>query len=155
MISAPAITLHVQRPYRGRTPTKATLLTWITEVLRRFRTCSEITLRIVDIVESAHLNETWRQRPGPTNVLSFPAEGLATIAPHLLGDIVICAPLVRQEAAAQRKVIEAHWAHLVVHGTLHLLGYDHQTASAARTMELLEKRVLKILGFPDPYRIQA
>ena len=155
MISAPAITLHVQRPYRGRTPTKATLLRWITEVLRRFRTCSEVTLRIVDVTESAHLNETWRQRSGPTNVLSFPAEGLARIAPQLLGDIVICAPLVRQEAVAQCKLIEAHWAHLVVHGTLHLLGYDHLTASDARTMENLEKRVLKILGFPDPYRIQA
>lgn len=155
MISAPAITLHVQRPYRGRTPTKATLLRWITEVLRRFRTCSEMTLRIVDLAESAHLNETWRQRRGPTNVLSFPAEGLAAVAPQLLGDIVICAPLVRQEAVAQCKLIEAHWAHLVVHGTLHLLGYDHLTASDARTMENLEKRVLKILGFPDPYRSQA
>ena len=155
MISAPAITLHVQRPYRGRTPTKATLLRWITEVLRRFRTCSEMTLRIVDLAESAHLNETWRQRRGPTNVLSFPAEGLAAVAPQLLGDIVICAPLVRQEAVAQCKLIEAHWAHLVVHGTLHLLGYDHLTASDARTMENLETRVLKILGFPDPYRSQA
>ena len=155
MISAPAITLHVQRPYRGRTPTKATLLRWITEVLRRFRTCSEMTLRIVDLAESAHLNETWRQRRGPTNVLSFPAEGLAAVAPQLLGDIVICAPLVRQEAVAQCKLIEAHWAHLVVHGTLHLLGYDHLTASDARTMENLETRVLKILGFPDPYRSLA
>ena len=152
MISEPQVKLHVQRVYRGRIPTKVLLQRWIAEVLRRFRTCTELTLRVVDLAECAELNQTWRRRTGPTNVLSFPASGLETVAPHFLGDIVICAPLVRHEAATQGKTIEAHWAHLVVHGTLHLLGFDHLKPVDARKMEGIEKRVLRTLGYPDPYR---
>jgi probable rRNA maturation factor len=146
-----AVTLHLQRVYRGRIPTRKLLVSWFDGVLRRYRTRSELTLRVVGIIESAQLNQTWRHREGPTNVLSFPAEGLEAITPSFIGDIVICAPLVRQEAAAQHKALQAHWAHLVVHGTLHLLGYDHTKSPDARKMETLEKKFLATLGYPDPY----
>lgn len=116
----------------------------------------ELSIRIIDEVEAQQLNEKWRQRPYPTNVLSFPIamdsfESLPGIEISLLGDIVICAPLVAREAAAQKKSLYAHWAHLVIHGTLHLLGYDHISDSQARTMESLEIRVLHDLGYPNPY----
>lgn len=112
----------------------------------------ELTIRIVDEVEAQQLNETWRQRTGPTNVLSFPYECPECIENlGLLGDIVICAPLVAREAAEQQKSGHAHWAHLVIHGTLHLLGYDHTDDSQAQAMENLEIRILHNLGYPNPY----
>jgi probable rRNA maturation factor len=112
----------------------------------------ELTIRIVDETEAQELNEKWRQRPFPTNVLSFPFEcppGVEDIA--LLGDIVICAPLVVREAAEQHKPLHAHWAHLIIHGTLHLLGYDHIEDEQAQAMESLEIRLLHDLGYPNPY----
>ena len=113
----------------------------------------ELTIRIVDEVEAQQLNETWRQRTGPTNVLSFPYESPECIENlGLLGDIVICAPLVEREAAEQRKSRYAHWAHLVIHGTLHLLGYDHTDDSQAQVMEKLEISILHNLGYPNPYQ---
>ena len=114
-----------------------------------------VTVRIVDHAESAELNQTWRHKTGPTNVLSFPfemPEGLpAEAVEPYLGDLVICAPLVREEAAAQHKSEEAHWAHLLVHGILHLLGYDHIEEDEATQMEALEIRIVTGLGYPDPY----
>ncbi|MCP5419174.1 MAG: rRNA maturation RNase YbeY [Gammaproteobacteria bacterium] len=112
---------------------------------------TELVIRMVNEVESEALNTTYRHKQGPTNVLSFPAQMPADIPVNLLGDIVICAPLVMQEAVTQGKPPEAHWAHLVVHGVLHLLGYDHGNDSQARDMEELETRILADLGYPDPY----
>ena len=99
--------------------------------------------------EGRALNERWRRRAYATNVLSFPA------APELggrqIGDIVVCAPVVAREAREQGKALAAHWAHMVVHGTLHLLGFDHQRAPDARRMEVRERVLLTRLGFADPY----
>lgn len=112
---------------------------------------AELALRLVGRDEMAALNARYRGRAGPTNVLSFPAALPAALALPLLGDIVICAPLVRTEAAQLGKGVTAHWAHLTVHGTLHLLGFDHQADAEARAMEALERRVLSGLGLPCPY----
>ncbi len=149
------VKVSVQRVYRGAGPSRSQLQRWARQALATRRTHAALTVRIVDIPESAALNAAWRQRSGPTNVLSFPVSGLEQIAPELLGDIVICAPLVTAEAAAQGKLLEAHWAHLVVHGTLHLLGFDHVEERQARVMEALECELLTDLGFRDPYQDQA
>lgn len=109
-----------------------------------------VTVRLVDEAESATLNKRYRAKKGPTNVLSFSYDTLAGAA-GLNGDLVICAPLVAREAIQQNKPVRAHWAHLVVHGILHLRGYDHVQEKDAQTMEALEAHVLKRLGFSDPY----
>ena len=111
-----------------------------------------LTIRIVDAGESRELNRRYRHRDAPTNVLSFPADLPAEVGLPVLGDIVICAPLVGEEAAAQAKPIRAHWAHLTIHGVLHLLGFDHQQPEEAERMESLETRLLATLGFSDPYQ---
>jgi probable rRNA maturation factor len=109
-----------------------------------------VTVRLVGTAEGRRLNEAFRGRRGPTNVLAFPAAGAAV--PSELGDLVICLPVVHREAREQRKTVRQHLAHLVVHGTLHLLGHDHDHDAAARKMETAEARILGRLGFPDPYR---
>ena len=101
------------------------------------------------------LNETYRGKAGPTNVLSFPADLPGELELPLLGDIVICAPVVSAEAAEQGKILSAHWAHMTVHGTLHLLGYDHIEEEEAATMEALESAILQRLNYPCPYRDDA
>ena len=111
----------------------------------------ELTIRIVDAEEGRALNERWRKARGPTNVLSFPAQAACGLAPRLLGDVVICAPVVCREAGAQRKPLEAHWAHMVVHGVLHLLGYGHGDETEAGIMEGREAEILRSLGYRDPY----
>lgn len=114
-----------------------------------------ITVRIVDVAEITQLNTLYRQKPGPTNVLSFPFEappGLpAEAAESMLGDVVVCAAIVEQEAEAQHKPVQAHWAHMIVHGVLHLLGYDHIKDAEAELMEALEVKALAALGYADPY----
>ncbi|MGD2129966.1 MAG: rRNA maturation RNase YbeY [Lysobacterales bacterium] len=110
-----------------------------------------VTVRLVDREESRRLNDRFRGIDRPTNVLSFPAGLPAEIGIPLLGDLVICAPLVEAEALDQGKSPTDHWAHLTVHGVLHLLGYDHTEASAARKMEAIEVRVLETLGIANPY----
>ncbi len=124
---------------------------WLRAALAGEREQAGISVRVVDLAEGTALNERWRERRGPTNVLSFTAEGLEQQLPGFLGDIVICAPVVRREAAEQRKPLLAHWAHLIVHGGLHLLGYDHVEPRQAQIMESKEIRILAGLGFPDPY----
>ncbi len=126
---------------------------WITAALSRGTSAdtAEICLRLVDEAEMAQLNHDYRGKTGPTNVLSFPADLPPQLQLPLLGDIVICAPVVVREARAQDKNVRAHWAHLVVHGSLHLLGYDHIEAAEAATMEALETDILCQLGFPCPY----
>ena len=119
----------------------------------------QMTLRLVDEDEITHLNRDYRHKTAPTNVLSFPfepPEGLPESAwPGELGDVVICVPVVRREAAEQGKTEEGHWAHMVVHGTLHLLGYDHLSEDEAAEMEALEVRVLSTLGYADPYAVEG
>lgn len=105
-----------------------------------------INICVVDEAQSAKLNAQWRNKSGPTNVLSFPAD-----VPGFLGDVVLCAPVVVDEAAAQNKCAEDHWAHLTIHGVLHLLGFDHQTADEADAMETREVGILKGLGINNPY----
>jgi probable rRNA maturation factor len=112
---------------------------------------SEVTLRIVDAEESADLNATYRDKSGPTNVLSFPFEAPAGITVPLAGDLIICATVVEREAREQRKTRTEHWAHMVVHGMLHLQGYDHIEDDEAEAMEALEIRLLAQLGFGNPY----
>ncbi|MFL1456142.1 rRNA maturation RNase YbeY [Marinobacter sp. GN3S48] len=112
---------------------------------------SEVTIRIVDADESAALNGEYRGKNGPTNVLSFPFEAPAGITVPLAGDLIICAPVVEKEAKDQHKELEAHWAHMVVHGMLHLQGYDHIEDNDAEVMEALEVQLLKQLGYGNPY----
>lgn len=122
---------------------------WLAPV--SFHQAAQLTVRIVGVVEATALNQDYRQSQGPTNVLSFPFDEPFQCQPPLLGDIVICAPRVADEARQQGKSELAHWAHLVVHGVLHLLGYDHLDDEQAEVMEGLEVVVLAQLGYPDPY----
>lgn len=150
-----------QRVTSRRCPSVATLEHWVAATLdtipdgpRR----GEVTVRYVNPEESRFLNAQFRQRDKPTNVLSFPAgPEVAALgaaeddAPPYLGDLVICTPVVEKEAAAHGKSRRAHHAHMVVHGILHLLGYDHLTEGEADQMEAIEIRVMRTLGYSDPY----
>ncbi|MCK5716638.1 MAG: rRNA maturation RNase YbeY [Thiomargarita sp.] len=131
-------------------PDREKLTYWVNSVCQQD---VEMTIRMVDDAESSQLNETWRYKSGPTNVLSFIFECPPGINIPLLGDIVICAPLVAREAEHQQKSLEAHWAHLVIHGTLHLLGYDHLEETERQLMERLEIQALYNLGYPHPYEM--
>jgi len=124
---------------------------WAAAALSGRRESGELTIRVVGMAEGTALNETFRQRNGPTNVLAFPSDSSPDLDVPLLGDLVICAPLVVREAREQHKSPRAHWAHLTVHGTLHLLGYDHDESGRAQVMEDLEVEILAGLGYPDPY----
>lgn len=112
----------------------------------------ELTIRVVGEEESGRLNQRYRGKCGATNVLSFPVELPDFVDSRLMGDLVICSPVVAREASEQGKTPDEHWAHIVVHGVLHLLGYDHETESDAQRMEQREREILDGLGFPDPYR---
>lgn len=112
---------------------------------------TEMTIRIVDEAESYELNLTYRGKDKPTNVLSFPFDVPEGIELPLLGDLVICRQVMEREAAEQQISLESHWAHLAVHGTLHLLGYDHIEDEEAEEMEGLESEIMQKLGFEDPY----
>jgi probable rRNA maturation factor len=139
-----AIAIQRRVPARG-IPAPRSLRRWADAALGRRR--GEVTIRIVGEPESQALNRDYRGKDKPTNVLSFEG-GHAPV----IGDLVICAPVVAREARAQGKSAAAHWAHMVVHGCLHLLGHDHVRASEARTMEAREVSLLRTLGFADPYR---
>ena len=111
-----------------------------------------VCIRVVGAAASRRLNRDYRGKDKPTNVLSFPASAVGRELGGTLGDLVICAPVVAAEARAQHKPPTAHWAHMVVHGILHLHGYDHERARDARTMESLEVEILRGFGYQDPYR---
>lgn len=140
-------------------PAASAIETWIAAALDCALKASgserEISVYIVDEEESQALNQQYRQQNKPTNVLSFPADIPAEVGIPLLGDLVICAPVVAREAAEQDKTLAAHWAHMLVHGTLHLLGYDHVDDAEAEAMEALETEILITLGFPAPYHIES
>lgn len=136
-------------------PTPGQLRGWAEAALIGRRDRAELSIRLVDEVEGASLNGRFRGRRGPTNVLSFPFEPLPGLGDcDLIGDLVICAPVVAREAAEQGKSLHAHWAHMLVHGVLHLLGYDHLDAAQAARMEGLENRIIRALGFAAPYEDQ-
>jgi probable rRNA maturation factor len=132
-------------------PSEAQFRDWVEAAVGRQRRSAEVSLRIVDAVEGQALNLQYRHRDYPTNVLSFPADLPPGLGIPLLGDVVLCAPVIAREAQAQGKPVLEHWAHLVVHGTLHLLGHDHETPAEAREMESLEVQVLDSMGIQDPY----
>lgn len=136
-------------------PKAALLRQWAQSVLEKKIPSAEITIRIVDVEEMTELNSTYRQKKGPTNVLSFPFDMPEEVDVEIpiLGDIVICAEVVNREAQEQQKKPMAHWAHMIVHGTFHLLGYDHETDTEADIMEALEIEIMQSLGFPNPYEI--
>jgi probable rRNA maturation factor len=150
-----AAQLEVTRGVRVWSPPIAELSAWTCAALGRRAHGAALALRIVGTAESRRLNVKFRGRDAATNVLSFPAPRLPpsrTSEARPLGDLVICARLLREEARSQGKPLRAHWAHLVVHGALHLIGYDHERARDAERMERREIQVLKGLGFANPYR---
>jgi len=114
---------------------------------------AELSIRLVDEAESAELNSHYRHKQGATNILSFPGEIIPGTDINLLGDLAICAPVVAREAAEQHKSVQAHWAHLTVHGVLHLSGFDHEQTAEAERMEALEIQILETLGFDNPYHL--
>ena len=138
-------------------PATAKLVQWADAVLEGRLEGAQMTVRVVGETEGAALNERYRKRSGATNVLAFGFDAPELPdAPELsdtniLGDVVVCAPVVEREARAHSKPLDAHWAHLVIHGTLHLLGYDHDEPDSARAMEAVEVEVLGSLGYSDPY----
>lgn len=134
-------------------PTETDFVRWLSETLQDNTACLEVVVRIVDEAESADLNQTYRSKQGPTNVLSFPFDAPAEVENNLLGDLVICAPVIEREALQQGKKVEAHWAHMAVHGGLHLQGYEHQTDAQAEEMESLETEILTGMGYAAPYQL--
>jgi probable rRNA maturation factor len=115
----------------------------------------ELTIRIADEIEVSELNSRYRHKTGATNVLSFPFEDPPGVVTDILGDLVICAPVVQREADEQDKIVEAHWAHMLIHGVLHLCGYDHIDTDQAIEMEALETGIITGLGYPPPYDQQS
>ncbi len=132
-------------------PPAATIREWAVQALPDDRKDAEVAIRVVDEAEITALNREYRGKEGATNVLSFPYQTMPGVETALLGDVVICAPVVAREAVVQQKPLEAHWAHMVVHGMLHLLGYDHHNDSEARDMEDREAQLLARLGYANPY----
>jgi probable rRNA maturation factor len=132
-------------------PTEAQVQQWLEAAILPFQAEAEVTVRIVDHAESQQLNFDYRSKDKPTNVLSFPFQCPPGIELPLLGDLVICAPVVAAEAAEQHKSLQAHWAHMVVHGSLHLLGFDHINDDDAEQMEAEEITILQQLGITNPY----
>lgn len=154
--SPPQENVHLHVGYavpRAGVPAAASFRRWVEAALRgaRRRKSTELAIRIVDTDEGRALNRDYRGKDYATNVLSFPAELPPGVALPLIGDLAICAPVVAREAAEQGKPLRDHWAHLTVHGVLHLLGHDHIEEAQAEAMEALETRILAGLGIPDPY----
>lgn len=147
------VELDLQIATSASVPTLEQFRRWCELALRQHQGDSELTIRLADEPEARELNRTYRHKDYATNVLSFPAEVPDELLDiPLLGDLVICPAVVEREAAEQGKSLEAHWAHLVIHGCLHLLGYDHIEDAEAEEMEALERELLAELGHPDPYR---
>lgn len=142
----PQLKLSIQRATQRETPSRSQFLRWVKAVLN---VDTEVTIRIVSANEGRALNAAYRGKDYATNVLTFPL----TEEPHLMGDIILCAPVVEKEAREQGKDLMAHYAHMTVHGILHLHGYDHETEAQAELMEALEVETLRKLGYANPYLI--
>lgn len=148
------ITLDIQRAVEhDSVPSDQDFQIWAEAALLPYEKPFELTIRVVDSEESQTLNFNYRQKNKPTNVLSFPFEVPDGIELDLLGDLVICAEVVAKEANEQQKTLAAHWAHMTIHGCLHLLGFDHINDDEAEEMEALEIDILEKLGFNNPYEI--
>lgn len=147
------LVLDLQNAYDGSItlPEQEDFERWVSSAISPMREEAELTIRIVNDNESQQLNAQYRGKDKPTNVLSFPADLPKELELPLLGDLVISADIVQSEAAEQGKPEIAHWAHMSIHGALHLLGYDHIDDAEAEEMESLEIRILADLGFPNPY----
>lgn len=145
---AAPLVVDVEQIGRTYAPPRKDIALWAGAALGRRAQGRELAVRVVGKAESRKLNAHYRGKDKPTNVLSFPA----TIADFTLGDLVICASVVDAEAREQCKPLRAHWAHLVIHGALHLIGYDHERPQDARRMERREIAVMRRLGFSNPYR---
>lgn len=135
-------------------PTEQDIQQWLDKTIPQFQENAELTIRIVDTEESHQLNHEYRGKDKPTNVLSFPFEAPPGIELDLLGDLIICRQVVEKEAEEQNKPLLAHWAHMVVHGSLHLLGYDHIEDDEAEEMESLEREIMQAMGYEDPYILE-
>ena len=151
------LTIDIQSASTEPVPAEDDIRRWVAATIATQKQSKsvELTVRLVDKEEMASLNETYRGKSGPTNVLSFPADLPDELEQPLLGDIVICAPIVREEAEQQRKEVEAHWAHMTVHGTLHLYGYDHVLDDEAAVMESIESNILSNMNYARPYENAA
>lgn len=145
------VDLQIATEDHSNLPTELEFQQWATTAVQAENIEPEITIRLVDEAESQSLNATYRGKDYPTNVLSFPFECPDEVEPPLLGDLVICRQVVEREAIEQGKSLKAHWAHMVIHGCLHLLGYDHIEDDEAEEMESLETHIMQSLGFSDPY----
>ena len=146
-----AFECDIQYEVEGELPTPEQFQLWVEAALAEHLTDGEVCIRIVKPEESQALNLEYREKDKPTNVLSFPFEVPEGIPLNLLGDLVICADIVAQEATTQNKPLFHHWAHMVVHGCLHLIGFDHINDDEAEEMENLERKVLASINIPDPY----
>lgn len=147
-----AIELELQIASDAQTlPHPSQFKEWVSRTLANRYDDLELTIRIVDEEEMIHLNEAFRNKQGPTNVLAFPGEINPDFEMHSLGDVIICAPIVQLESERAGINILEHWAHMVVHGTLHLLGYDHVIPKDAKVMESLETKIMTDLGYNAPY----
>ena len=121
------------------------------ETLMEFKSSFDLLMRLVEVSESRFLNNRYRRSDWPTNVLSFRSSGIEEVLPNYIGDIVMCPSVIKNEAGEQKKSLDAHWAHMIVHGILHLVGFDHGTEDEALIMEERERRVLSGLQISDPY----
>jgi probable rRNA maturation factor len=150
-MSSVILDLQVATENENGLPPEAQFQRWLDATIPAFQAESEVTIRLVDEAESHELNLTYRGKDKSTNVLSFPFEVPPGIELPLLGDLIICRQVVEREAEEQGKPLEAHWAHMVVHGSLHLLGYDHIEDEEAEEMESLETEIMLALNYDDPY----
>jgi len=144
--------VDVQVVYDGVVPEQELFERWVKAALEQLNEACELSIRLVGEDESAELNSSYRGKEGPTNVLSFPFDSPVPMEPRLLGDLIICVPVVEKEALEQGKKLDNHWAHLVVHGCLHLLGYDHIEDDEADIMEALEVTILQSVNIDNPYQ---
>jgi probable rRNA maturation factor len=133
-------------------PSARQLARWATAALAPMRRSLVLSVRVVGLARSRSLNAHYRHKDKPTNVLSFSGAGAVPDGRHFLGELVICAPVVAHEALTQHKTLESHWAHMTVHGVLHLLGFDHERRAEAVKMTAKEIQILDRLGFSNPYR---
>jgi probable rRNA maturation factor len=147
------VTVDLQIAFDSELPDVEQIQQWAESALSEVGEDCELSIRLVGEQESADLNSTYRGKMGPTNVLSFPFDSPVPIEPRLLGDLLICVPVVETEAKQQNKAASDHWAHMVVHGCLHLLGYDHIETKEAEQMEALEVTILQSLKIGNPYAI--